>query len=108
MYEVIEEELIKAGVLTRLPVPIFMDRKGNHIVEGDAFGRKVTIEIMSPEMCVDADEVGGNASRKNDGKIGGERWLCEVGTIAQRKISTKNKHYTVLGITLLNDNREYV
>ena len=53
-------------------------------------------------MCVVADEVGGNTSQKDDGKIGGERWLCELGTIPQRKISTKNKHYTVLGLTLLN------
>ena len=53
-------------------------------------------------MCIVADEVGGNTSQKDDGKIGGERWLTELGTIPQRKISTKNKHYTVLGLTLLN------
>lgn len=102
MYEVIEEELIEAGVAKQLEVPIFMDRKGNHVSEGDDFGCKVTLDITRPEMFVVVDEVGGNILQKDDGKIGGERWLCELGTIPQRKISTKNEHYTVLGLTLLN------
>ena len=49
-----------------------------------------------------ADEVGGNTSKKDNGKIGGERGLTQVGSIPQRKISTKNKHYTVLDFTLLD------
>ena len=49
-----------------------------------------------------ADEVGGDTLQKDDGKIGGERWLCSPGTISQRKISTKNEHYTTLGLTLLD------
>ena len=102
MYEVIEQEMITAGVAVMLPEPVWMNAKGEHVEEGDAFGCKVTLDITKPEMCVVADEVGGNTSQKDDGKIGGERWLCSPGTIPQRKISTKNKHYTTLGLTLLN------
>ena len=39
--------------------------------------------------------------QKDDGLAGGELLLTEKGSIAQRKISTKNKHYTVLGLTML-------
>ena len=102
IYEVIEEELIRAGVAVRLNEPVWMDAEGNHVDEGDAAGCKVNIDIIKPEMCIVADEVGGNTSQKDDGKIGVERWLTELGTIPQRKISTKNKHYMVLGLTLLN------
>ena len=47
------------------------------------------------------DEVGGNISQKGDGAVGGELMLCEKGKTPQQKISTKDKHYTVLGITNL-------
>ena len=79
-----------------------MEADGNHVEEGNATGCKVNIEIVKPEMCIVADEVGGNTLQKDGGKIGGEKWLTETGTIPQRKISTKNKHYTVLGLTLLS------
>ena len=102
MYEVIEQEMITAGVAVMLPEPVWMNAKGEHVEEGDAFGCKVTLDITKPEMCVVADEVGGNTSQKDDGKIEGERWLCSPGTIPQRKISTTKKHYTTLGLTLLN------
>jgi len=102
MYEVIEEEFIRVGVAVRLPEPVWMDEEGNHVEKGNADGCKVNINIIKPEMCIVADDVGGNTSQKDDGKIGGEQWLTESDTIPQRKISTKNKHYTVLGITLLN------
>ena len=81
MYKVIEEELIKAGVAVRLPEPVWMDAEGNHVEEGDAAGFKVNVEIVKSEMCIVADEVGGDTLQKDDGKIGGERWLTETGTI---------------------------
>ena len=102
MYEVIEQEMITAGVAVALKEPVWMNAEGEVVEEGDAYGCKVTLDITKPEMCVVADEVGGNTSQKDDGKIGGERWLCSPGTIPQRKISTKNKHYTTLGLTLLD------
>ena len=52
-------------------------------------------------MCIVVDDVGGNTSQKGDGLVGGELLLTEPGQVAQRTISTKNKHYTLLGLTLL-------
>jgi len=86
MYECIEEELITTGVAVRLPEPIWMDADGNHVEEDDLFGCKVTCDITKPDICVVADEVGRNTSQKDDGNMGGERWLTEPGTIPQRKI----------------------
>ena len=62
----------------------------------------MTLDITRPDICVCVDKVGGNTSQKCDGLMGGELLLTERGQIAQRKISTKNKHYILLGLTLLN------
>ena len=69
MYKVIEVEMPVAGVVVRLPYPVWMNAKGEHIEEGDVFGCKSTLDITKPEMCVVDDEVGGNTLQKDDGKI---------------------------------------
>ena len=48
------------------------------------------------------DEVGGNTNQKGDGQVGGELQMCELGKVPQRKINTKDKHYTVLGLTTIS------
>jgi len=101
MYETIEEELVAAGVATLLDEPVWMNANGDIVEEGDACGCKVTIDITKPEMCVVADEVGGNTSQKGDGLVGGQLLMTKPGQVGQRKISTKDKHYTLLGLTLL-------
>mmetsp|Transcript_25328 Transcript_25328/g.29833 ORF Transcript_25328/g.29833 Transcript_25328/m.29833 type:complete len:154 (+) Transcript_25328:717-1178(+) len=60
MYDSISEEMVSAKVAVKLPDPVWMDAKGNLVDEGDAYGCKVTHDIVRPEMCVVADEVGGN------------------------------------------------
>ena len=59
------------------------------------------MKITRPDICFTMDEVGGNISQKGDGAMGGELFLCEKGKTPQQKISTKDKHYTVLGLTNL-------
>jgi len=101
MYESIEEEIIVAGVATLLNEPVWMNANSDVVEKEDACGYKVTIDITKPEMCVVSDEIGGNTSQKGDGLVGGELMLTEPGQVAQRKISTKDNHYTLLGLTLL-------
>ena len=47
------------------------------------------------------DELGGNTSQKHDGNVEGQLILCERGNTPQRKISTRGKHYTMMGVTSL-------
>ena len=67
-----------------------------------ALGCKVTHDLIHPDMCVVSDKVGGNISMKGDGHIGETKLICEKGTVVQRKISNKEKHFTVMGFTLLS------
>ena len=52
-------------------------------------------------MVIIGDEFGGNLDMTGDGHIGGEKFLCEKGCIAQRKATKKSKHFTILGLTNL-------
>ena len=58
-------------------------------------------EITYPEYCVIMDEVGGNINQTGDGDVGTEKYFCETGRIPQEKVSKNNKHFTLLGLTLL-------
>ena len=53
-------------------------------------------------MCFVMDEVGGNISKKGDGHLGGKLLVCEKGMEPQKTVNTKDKHFTLLGLTALN------
>ena len=55
-------------------------------------------------MCIVGDEVGGNLNVSGDGYVGGEKLLCEKDSVPQQKISTRDKHFTLLPFVLLNSN----
>ena len=90
-----------AGVCNKLETSEWMDKDGNVCTEEFAFGCKVTHEMVHPEMCVVGDEVGGNLCMKGDGHIGGELLLTENGMVPQRKASSKNRRFTLIGLTAL-------
>ena len=101
MYDHNIEEMEEAGVAKRRDIPVWMDRTGNVCDESEAVGCKVTHDLIHPEMCVVGDEVGGNLNMAGDGHVGGERYLCEKNSVPQQKTSTKDKHFTLLPLTLL-------
>ena len=102
MYDHIYDEMVEAGVATLLDEPEWQDMNGVRCLESDALGCKVTHHLTHPEMCVVMDEVGANTNQKGDGKIGGRLLVCAKGTVPQEKINTKDKHWTLLGLTALN------
>ena len=68
--------------------------------EAQAYGYKVTHKITHPEYYVIMYEVGGDTNQTGDGDVGIEKYLCEKVKFA-RKSKQKNKHFTLLGLTLL-------
>ena len=102
MYKHNYREMANAGVAKVLDSPVWMDIKGNIVEEADAYGCKCSHELTHPGFCIVMDEVGGNTSMTGDGHIGGEKYLCEKGVVAQLKAARADKHFTVLGVTLLN------
>ena len=96
------EEMISAGIAEEHDEPLFVDKAGNVCSEKDAFGFKVSHNIVHPDYFMMADEVGGNASQKGDGHAGGKKLLCEKGSVPRKVVSHQDKHFTLLGFTALN------
>ena len=101
MYNNVINEMVEAGVAERLDEAVWMDRDGNVCLEDSAFGCKVQHKIVRPDMCICGDEVGGNISMKGDGHVGGELYLTEKGRVPQKKTSTRNRKFTMIGLTAL-------
>ena len=99
MYNHIIDEMVDAGLAIELKDPVWMNKDGEICLEEEAFGCKVHHKIIRPDLCFCGDEVGGNISMKGDGHHGGELLLAEKGTTAQRKTSTRNRKFTMIGLT---------
>ena len=92
-------EMVDAGVAIKLDKPVWMDRLGNLCSEEEAFGCKVFYKIVRPDMCLCGDEVGKNLSMKGDGHIGGKKFLTARGKVPQKRASTRNRKFTLIGLT---------
>ena len=92
----------EAGVAVKYDTPQWQNANGDICEEEDSVGCMVTHDLTHPEMCIVMDEVGGNTSQKGDGNNGGELHVCAKGMVPQQKASTKDKHFTLLGLTALN------
>jgi len=76
-----------------------MNKEGDVIEEEEYFECMVTHKISHPDMMLCMDVVGSDTSQKGDGAVGGEKFVCAVGTTLKEKCSTKSKHWTLLGLT---------
>ena len=84
MYNQIYEEMEKADVARKLRVPERQDVNGKTCDVTDSVGCEVIHELAYPEMCIAMYEVGGNASHKGDGHIGGKLLVCGKGMTSQK------------------------
>ena len=101
MYSHIIHEMLEAGVAEPLHEPIWMDSKGNICQEQTSFGCKVFHRLVRPDMCIVGDEVGGSISMKGDGHVGGQLYVCGRKEYPKKKIPTKSKKFTMIGLTAL-------
>ena len=99
MYTHTMSEMVDAGVAIKLDKPVWMDRLGNICSEEEAIGCKVFYKLVRPDMCLCGDEVGGNLSMKGDGHIGGKKLLTARGKVPQKRASTRNRKFTLIGLT---------
>ena len=102
VYEQIGEELVEAGVAKYREEPAWMNIGGLVVEEKDAYGYNVMLDITELDQVRVMYEVGRNTNQKGDGSVGGELQLYERGKIPRRKVKTKDKHYTVLGLTSIS------
>jgi len=66
MYNHCAIEMEQAEVARNVEDPVWMNREGQVCKLDEAFGCKVTHEIIRPDMCICDDEVGGNICMAGD------------------------------------------
>ena len=93
MYDHVIEEMFDTSVAEKLYSRAWVNRDGEECQHIEAFGCEVTHRIKHPDICIVDDEVGGNSSQKNDGHI--------FNFTLQSKTSTKDKLFTLMGLTTL-------
>ena len=80
---------------------VWMDKHGIRVSEEKTFGCKIFHELIHPNMCLVRDEVGDNLSMKGDGHVGRQLFLTAPGRVPQQKSSSKNRKFTLIGLTAL-------
>ena len=100
MHVHILDKLVHGNIAVEYPEPVWK-KKDRKVVEEEeeAFGCKVTHNIVHPEWCIVGDETGMNLSMKGD--RGSEKLLVARGDQPREKASSNDCHATVIGLTLL-------
>jgi hypothetical protein len=101
MYDSVYEAMVDAKVAIKFDEEEMMDRDGNITLDSNKqFGRKTRYKLTRPDRCVFVDETGCNTNMKDDGQIGGRRYVMAANqTEGARTGATSDIHFTVLAFT---------
>ena len=102
IYDQVYDQMEDAGLVVKFSIAKQMKKDGIEVLKEGSFGCMVTHELKIPEICIVMDEMGGNTNQKVDGNKGGQLMICGKDMVPQIKASTKDKHFTLLGLTALN------
>jgi hypothetical protein len=100
MYEVLYENMVRAGIASKLDTPVYKNAIGE-IVEDpkQALGLICEYELLHPDHLIFFDETGCNTNQKKDGHNGGQKFVCGRNMTPKQIAATRDKHFTVLGLT---------
>ena len=99
MYDLVYESMEIAGVAEKLPQPEWQNGLGEKVGEENAVGEMVEYKVTYPEYILFADEVGNNTCQKDDGHVGGQKFLVKRGSQPRQGSSTSDVHWTTMGFT---------
>ena len=100
MYDCVYRRLVEAGLAVRLDADKYFDVNGEECDESEAFGLPTQYKLTFPDMFIMVDEVGCNTNQKDDGTVGGERFVMPTdGTGRDLRGATTDMHFTCLGFT---------
>ena len=102
MYDLVYEQMVKDGVAKFL-LPedyYYVNDQGEKVEsESESVGALFKIEVTHPQWILFGDEVGTDISQKDDGNVGGQRFITQKGTRANIKSSHKDGKFTTIGLT---------
>ena len=74
MYDCVYERMVECGVAIKTNDDTMYTRDGKETTK-DVFGLPTRYKLTKPEFVLMVDEVGCNTNQKEDGAIGGERFV---------------------------------
>ena len=102
MHYLVYTQMVNAGVARWLPISehYYVNDEGEKVESvGDSIGLKVEVEITHPEWILFGDKVGTDISQKDDGNVGGQKFVSRKGSRANIKSSHKDGRFTLIGLT---------
>ena len=92
MYDLVYKSMEIAGVAEKLPEPEWQNELGEKVSEDKAVGEMVEYKVTHPEYILFAEKVRNFACQKDDGHMGGQKFL--VKRVCQPRIasSTSDVH----------------
>ena len=99
MYNIIYDEIINAGIAITFDIPIFTDRNGNEVEEGEKFGEVQAMLITKPAYLLFSDKSGFNTLQQKDGNISRTKFVDEAGSVPQAISAHTNHRFTMLSFT---------
>ena len=100
MYDNVYDQLVMNGVAIRCE-PEWRDLSNNLLTEEEkdkAFGEKCDIQILHPDHFLTFDETGCNTNMKDDGQIGGGKFVVGRGNTPKTVAATNDRRFTMLPI----------
>jgi hypothetical protein len=101
MYDAVYKAMVKAEVAIKHDKEVMFDSKRKVSEDINKMcGKKARYELTWPDRCVYVDETGCNTNMKEDGHIGGRRYVMAADQIEGARTGVKNYlHFTVLAFT---------
>lgn len=101
MYDDVYNLLVRAGNARRLETEAMFDKDGNIVTDQELmYGQPTKYVLTHPNNFIFVDETGCNTNQKNDGYVGGQRFVVPAdGTGAGLVGSTTDISFTVLAFT---------
>jgi hypothetical protein len=93
--------MVESGIAFKMPEEVWLDKDGVVVEEeSEAMGRRTKYILNRPNYLVFVDEVGDNTSQKDDGNIGGTKYVVGRKNRALMRAAHHDCHFTTLGFSL--------
>ena len=88
MYNKVYSAMVRSGVALELPNEVWVTLDGRITEnEDESTGKKTRYLLTHPELVFFVDEVGSNTSQKNDGNVGGQKFVVDQNKRALLRLS---------------------
>jgi hypothetical protein len=99
MYDVIYDVVVEVRIVSKQPVPVYINREGKEVEEGERFGLKQDIRINHEHYLIFCNKSECQRNQKKDGHFSGTTYVVKRATVSQTVCSVNDQAFTILPFT---------